>query len=167
MKKKVLTLGLGMGLILGITMSGCGSENEGGAEGAPAGTTEQVEKAEGEGESGANPFGVGPIQEEMNLPSEIDEQLAAKGEEIFKAKCTACHKIEEKYVGPPIKGVTERRRPEWIMNMILAPEKMIQQDPVAKQLVLEYNGAIMANQGLTEEEARAVLEYFRKIDAQS
>ncbi len=166
MKKKVLTLGLGIGLILGITIAGCGGSETG--EGAHAESSQQVKEGSDESsEESANPFGVGPIQEEMKLPATIDEQLAAKGEEIFKAKCTACHKIEEKYIGPPIKGVTEKRRPEWIMNMILAPEKMIQEDPIAKQLVIESNGAIMANQGLTEEEARAVLEYFRKIDAQS
>ncbi len=168
MKKKVLTLGLGMGLILGIAIVGCGGDNEGGtAEGAPAETTQSEAGSEGDSQAEANPFGVGPIQEELNLPATIDEQLAAKGEEIFKAKCTACHKIEEKYIGPAIKGITQKRRPEWIMNMILAPEKMIQEDPIAKQLVIESNGAIMANQGLTEEEARAVLEYFRKIDSQS
>ncbi len=168
MKRKVLTLGLGMGLILGITMAGCGSESDGGtAEGSPAETTQAEASAESDSKVEANPFGVGPIQEELNLPATIDDQLAAKGEEIFKAKCTACHKIDEKYIGPAIRGVTKKRRPEWIMNMILAPEKMIQEDPIAKQLVIESNGAIMSNQGLTEEEARAILEYFRKIDSQS
>jgi hypothetical protein len=36
-------------------------------------------------------------------------------------------------------------------------------DPVARELLIEYNGAPMANQSLTEEEARAILEYFRTI----
>jgi hypothetical protein len=30
-------------------------------------------------------------------------------------------------------------------------------------MIVENNGAIMANQNLTEEEARAVLEYFRTL----
>jgi hypothetical protein len=47
------------------------------------------------------------------------------------------------------------------MNMILNPEEMVQKDPIAKQLLVEYNGAPMANQNLTEDEARAILEYFR------
>lgn len=166
MKWKVLTLGLGIALILGITVAGCGGGNEGGTTGeASSETSQQVESTDKENE--ASPFGVGPIQEEMNLPEEIDEQLAAKGEEIFKSMCTACHKIDEKYIGPAIRGVTEKRRPEWIMNMILAPERMIQEDPIAKQLVIEFNGAVMANQGLSKEEARAILEYFRKLDNQS
>ncbi len=49
------------------------------------------------------------------------------------------------------------------MNMILNPEEMIQKDPIAKKLLMEFNGAPMANQNLTEEQARQVLEYFRTL----
>ena len=67
-------------------------------------------------------------------------------------------------MGPSLGGVTERRSPEWIMNMILSPEKMIKEDPIAKQLMVESNMAMMANQGLNEDEARSILEYFREHD---
>ncbi len=103
--------------------------------------------------------GIGPISS-VSL-GEIDADLAATGEAEFKVKCTACHKISKRHIGPALKGVTERRSPEWIMNMILNPEEMVQKDPIAKQLLIEYNGAPMANQNLSEEEARAILEYFR------
>ena len=83
-----------------------------------------------------------------------------KGKEIFKANCTACHKFEKRVVGPPLAGVTQRRSPEWIMNMILNPENMVANDPDAKALLEEYLSP-MANQNLTEEEARAILELFR------
>jgi mono/diheme cytochrome c family protein len=102
--------------------------------------------------------GVGPITS-VTL-GEIDEALVAKGHEIFKAKCTACHKIKKRYIGPALKGVTQRQSPEWIMNMILNPEKMIVENETAKELLKEFS-APMANQHLTEDEARAVLEYFR------
>jgi hypothetical protein len=49
------------------------------------------------------------------------------------------------------------------MNMILNPDQMVKEDPLAKKLLMEYNGSPMANQNLTEEEARAVVEYFRTI----
>jgi mono/diheme cytochrome c family protein len=105
--------------------------------------------------------GVGPVKS-LDLPEQIDQALAAKGEELFKANCTACHKIEKRLVGPALKGITERRTPEWIMNMILNPENMVNEDPIAKQLLAEYS-APMSNQSLTEEEARAILEYFRTL----
>jgi mono/diheme cytochrome c family protein len=106
--------------------------------------------------------GVGPVKN-LVLPAEIDQELVAKGSEIFIAKCTACHKPDKKYIGPAPAGILERRTPEWIMNMILNPDKMIVENEIAKQLLIEYNGSPMANQNLTEEEARAILEYFRTL----
>jgi hypothetical protein len=40
---------------------------------------------------------------------------------------------------------------------------MVQKDPMAKKLLMEFNGSPMANQNLTEDDARAVLEYFRTL----
>lgn len=109
-----------------------------------------------------NNKGVGPISS-LELKDEIDQQLALHGKEVYEKMCTACHKAEKKFIGPSPKGILERRSPEWIMNMILNPEVMVKEDPLAKDLLMEFNGSPMANQNLTEEEARAVLEYFRTL----
>lgn len=106
--------------------------------------------------------GVGPVKS-VTLAAEIDQDMAAKGKEIYDINCLACHKPDVKFIGPAPKGILDRRAPEWIMNMILNPEKMVKEDPIAKQLLMEYNGSPMANQGLTEDEARAILEYFRTL----
>ena len=103
-------------------------------------------------------LGIGPIKS-ITL-GEIDEAMAAEGKEVFKTKCSACHKISKRFVGPGLAGVTERRSPEWIMNMILNPEEMVKKNPIAIKLLAEYL-APMANQNLTETEARQILEYFR------
>lgn len=102
--------------------------------------------------------GVGPITS-ITL-GEIDQKMADEGKAIFLAKCSACHKISKRVVGPALVAVTTRRTPEWIMNMILNPEKMVAENPTAKALLAEYL-APMANQNLTETEARLILEYFR------
>ena len=106
--------------------------------------------------------GVGPITS-ISLGTEIDQAMAGQGKEIYKKMCTACHRPTKKFIGPAPKGALERRTPEWIMNMILDPEGMVTNDPLAKALLIEFNGSPMANQNLTEEEARAVLEYFRTL----
>jgi hypothetical protein len=49
------------------------------------------------------------------------------------------------------------------MNMILNPQEMVQKDPLANDLLKEFNGSPMSNQGLTEDQARAILEYFRTL----
>lgn len=105
--------------------------------------------------------GVGPIKE-LKLDETINQQLADEGKVVFEQYCTACHKIDERFVGPPLKEITVRRSPEWIMNMILNPEVMVKEDPIAKQLLAEYLSP-MANQNLTEQEARSILEYFRTL----
>mgnify|MGYP001420200365 CR=1 FL=1 len=111
-------------------------------------------------------LGFGPVKS-VTIPQEIDEALAAEGSKHFEAKCTACHKFEEaKYVGPGLLGITKRRKPEWIMNMILNPQEMTQRDPVAKELFATYLTQ-MTNQNVTEPEARSMYEYFRKMDAAS
>ena len=106
--------------------------------------------------------GVGVITS-LDLPDEIDPAMVTKGKEVYDQLCLACHRIGKKFIGPAPNGILERRTPEWVMNMILDPERMVKEDPLAKELLIEFNGSPMANQGLTEEEARAVLEYFRSL----
>ncbi len=106
--------------------------------------------------------GIGPITS-ITLGAEVDQAMATHGEDVYKKMCTACHRADKKFIGPAPTGILERRTPEWVMNMILNPEEMTQKDPLAKELLIEFNGAPMANQHLTEEDARAVLEYFRTL----
>ncbi len=106
--------------------------------------------------------GVGPIKN-IELAA-IDPEMVKRGMELFKTNCSACHKIDKRFIGPSPKGVTQRRSPEWIMNMILEPQMMVEQDRCAKDLLVEFNGAAMANQNMTEEQARDILEYFRTLE---
>ena len=106
--------------------------------------------------------GIGPITS-MTFPDEIDEELVALGEAKFNAICIACHMVDQRMIGPAMEGIYERRSPEWVMNMILNPDGMLKEDPIAKALLKEYNNAIMLNQNLTEDEARAVAEYLRTL----
>jgi cytochrome c len=109
----------------------------------------------------AKDLGVGPIKS-VTLGETVDEALAKTGMEVFEAKCTACHKMGKRFVGPDLTGVTDRREPEWIMNMILNPDVMVVENEAAKALLAEYLSP-MANQSLTEDEARSILEYFRTV----
>ena len=106
--------------------------------------------------------GVGPIKN-LELSATIDQDMVAKGQALFKTNCSACHKVEKRFIGPSPKGIMKRRSPEWIMNMILDPQLMVEQDRCAKDLLVEFNGAAMANQNMTEDQARDILEYFRTL----
>src|SRR5690554_2512505 len=107
-------------------------------------------------------IGVGPVKT-VQLQDELDQGLVDKGLSIFESKCSACHQFEDRYVGPALGGITERRNHVWIMNMIVNPEEMTKKDPIAKQLMADYLTQ-MVNQNVTEEDDRAILEYFRSVD---
>lgn len=110
-----------------------------------------------------NNQGIGPVKNAQVGP--LDEKLAAQGKTIFETKCAACHKFGERYVGPDIAGVTKRRTPSWIMNMILNPAEMTQKDPIAQELLGTFLTQ-MTVQNVTEADSRAILEYFRSKDGQ-
>jgi mono/diheme cytochrome c family protein len=100
----------------------------------------------------------------VELGATLDVAMAAEGEKIQSVKCSACHKLTgEKLVGPGWKGVTERNKPEWIMNFITNPDPMIDKDPKL-QAQLELCLLRMPNQSLTDADARNVLEFMRKND---
>jgi cytochrome c len=141
----------------------CSNEGKNENSKTSAMNTESTEQSQKSSESSVDK-GIGPITQ-VTL-GKIDQAMVAKGKEIFKAQCSACHKITKRVVGPALAGVTERRSPEWIMNMIMNPEEMVAKNEAAKQLLAEYL-APMANQNITKEEARALLEYFRTKTASS
>src|SRR5690606_18420984 len=103
----------------------CGSG--GNERGTTSSTTETVEPevprsiAEGKG--------IGEITE-VNLEDELDPDMVKMGNSIYDMKCSACHKLtDQRVVGPGFAGVTNRRRPEWIMNMITNVDVMLEEDP--------------------------------------
>lgn len=165
MKQLITAIAATVVLLLGGILVGCGGDAEGNA-GLSKGSEPSADAAEPSSEpaaeeaSGGGDIGVGPIKR-VSLGA-VDAALATKGEEIFTSKCAACHKYDERYVGPPLRAVTERRKPEWIMNMIMNPAEMVQKDPAAKQLLAEFMTQ-MPPQNVTEADARALLEHLRKI----
>ena len=106
--------------------------------------------------------GVGKIKN-VTLNPTVDQAMVDRGAALFKTNCTACHKVGKRFIGPSPTGIMKRRSPEWIMNMILDPKLMAEEDQCAKDLLVEFNGAAMANQNLTEAQARDILEYFRTL----
>lgn len=144
---------------LPILLSSCGGDDSSKKE-----IKDPVKKVEKKAEVSGPSYGIGPIAKGgVTLAADVDKTMAEAGKTIYHDKCMACHKPDKKFIGPAPKGILERRTPEWIMNMILNPDQMVKEDATAKALLMEYNGAPMANQNLTEDEARKVLEYFRTL----
>lgn len=157
-------------LLFSVLLVSCGGKEEKKKEGFSVkrqkSTTETVETPADKATKASERIdltnkGIGPVTS-LTL-NDVDEAMAANGKEVYDQMCLACHRIGKKFIGPAPDGILERRTPEWVMNMILNPDQMVKEDPLAKDLLMEFNGSPMANQGLTEEQARAVLEYFRTL----
>lgn len=105
-------------------------------------------------------------ENEIQITHPLNQEWVEHGKRIYELKCQPCHKLtEEKLVGPGWKGVTQRRTPVWIINMICNTEMMLDKDPEAQKL-LELCMVRMPNQNLMLDDARKVLEFQRSNDGE-
>jgi len=144
-----------------LAVAACNSGSDNNSDAASTGTTDNT-GADASGES-TDPKGIGPHQN-VELTHPLDESMVAAGKNVYEVKCQSCHKLsEERLVGPGWKGVTDRRTPEWIMNFTTNTEEMLEKDTAALNM-LEICLVKMPNQGVPENDARALLEFMRKND---
>lgn len=140
-----------------LLLAACGGGSDTGAAGGDATNIAQSETAGLTAEQMEH--GIGPIA--PFDPGPIDAALAERGAELYRMKCSSCHKMDGRYVGPALGNITEERSPAYIMNMILNPQEMITTHPEAKKKFAEFMTP-MPNQSLNEDDARAVLEFLRQ-----
>ena len=142
-------------LVLAFTIFGLLSCNSGKENGEDDEHGERIELTSFE-----QTHGIGPVTEEMNIPDEIDPELVEQGERIYRSRCSSCHRMEDRRVGPPLGTITETRSPEWIMNFTLNPGENVNRHPRGQALLREYLTQ-MNNQNVDEDQVRAILEYLR------
>ena len=103
---------------------------------------------------------------DIAVTNPLNAEWVTGGKNIYELKCQSCHRLtEEKLVGPGWKNVTKRRKPEWIMNMAMNVDMMLETDPEAQKL-LEQCLVRMPNQNLSKEDARRVVEFMRNNDGE-
>lgn len=101
---------------------------------------------------------------DVQLSTPLNADWVAQGKQIYDVKCQSCHKLDDtRVVGPGWKGITQKREPAWIMNMITNVDVMLEQDPEAQKL-LEQCLVRMPNQNISKDEARSILEFMRSND---
>lgn len=140
---------------LAVLYAGCGSD----ASSSAAGSAATVAPAA----TAPDPKGIGEIRN-VHVEESIDEAMSNRGKGIYDMKCSACHLTTDKrVVGPGFSGITNRRAPEWIMNMITNTDVMLDEDPTAQKL-LEECLTRMPNQNVSIGDARDLLEFLRQND---
>ena len=103
---------------------------------------------------------------EITFTNPLNAEWVTTGKGIYELKCQSCHRLtEEKLVGPGWKGVSKKRDPIWITNMIINVEMMLETDAEAQKL-LELCLVRMPNQNITREESRKLIEFMRSNDGE-
>ena len=101
---------------------------------------------------------------DVTLTTPLNQQWVGAGKNMYDVKCQGCHKLtDERVVGPGWSGVTKRREPHWIMNMITNVDMMLESDTEAQKL-LEQCLVRMPNQNISKDESRQILEFMRSND---
>jgi mono/diheme cytochrome c family protein len=89
---------------------------------------------------------------------------AAKGEGIFKSKCTACHKVDQRVVGPALgPQLTSETDDKWLTKWIQNNQALIAaKDPKALKIYNEYNQSSMTVfADLSDGDVANVISYVR------
>jgi mono/diheme cytochrome c family protein len=86
---------------------------------------------------------------------------ADQGKELFDKNCASCHTIGGgDSGGPDLKGVAGKRAADWLVRVIVEPDKLSAgKDPVQLELVKKY-GYEMPNLGVSRDDARKIIAYL-------
>lgn len=86
---------------------------------------------------------------------------ADQGKDLFDKQCAGCHSIGGgDGGGPDLKGVTEKRSAEWLVRLIVEPDKLTSaKDPVQAELVKKF-GFEMPNLGISSDDAKQIVAYL-------
>jgi len=88
----------------------------------------------------------------------------AKGEALFKAKCTSCHKIESRMTGPALgPTITSETDDKWLTKWIQNNQALISaKDPKALKIYNEFNqSAMTVFADLSDGDVANILAYVR------
>ncbi|EPR65241.1 Molybdopterin oxidoreductase subunit, predicted [Cyclobacterium qasimii M12-11B] len=97
------------------------------------------------------------------------EEAISAGQSIFNANCKTCHRLDQKLIGPALRGVTDRRELAWIKQFITNSQVLVQGgDADAVALFKEFNNTVMpAHDFLSDGDLTNLLSYIEfgdKVD---
>lgn len=151
-------LPLTFAFVVAFALSGCGSKEEAEQAASAAPTPADLIASQPE------VHGVEIKTVEITHP--LNQPWVAEGQVVYEGKCLPCHKLTtDRLVGPGWSGVTKRREPLWILNMVTNVDVMLAKDEEAQKL-LELCLVRMPNMNVTPDEARKILEFMRHNDGE-
>jgi len=107
--------------------------------------------------------GVSQIAHADDEPENSSAKFSPEAAATFNKRCTACHTYGKGIkVGPDLKGVTERRKRDWLVRFIHASSSVIQaNDPTATALFAQFKQQRMPDwTDLSEKQINDILDYI-------
>lgn len=89
------------------------------------------------------------------------------GKVLFQQHCAMCHAIARDVVGPMMKGVTKKRKKEWLVEMITnAPQLIGKGDKEAIALYEKWNKTAHPDysETLSREEVLLIIDYLKTVN---
>lgn len=92
----------------------------------------------------------------LTIPANADS-----GKDLFEKQCASCHTIGGgDGGGPDLKGVTEKQTVDWLVRIIVEPDKLTAaKDPHQAELVKKF-GFEMPNLGISSDDAKKIITYL-------
>ncbi|SFT65681.1 Cytochrome c2 [Algoriphagus locisalis] len=94
-----------------------------------------------------------------------DEAVAA-GKTVFNANCKTCHKLDQKLIGPALRGATDRAPVELVKSFIKNSQAVIASgNAYYNDLYKEYNNTVMiSHEFLSDDDLNNLLAYIEYGD---
>jgi cytochrome c oxidase subunit 2 len=113
-----------------------------------------------------------PVKAELKIQksitgSPVSEEKVKAGMELFKGKCSACHTLDAKLIGPALGDVSKRRTHQWLLKWVKNNKKFREneKDADAIKIFEEYNGSVMtAFEDLSDDQINTIIMYTENGD---
>lgn len=99
------------------------------------------------------------------VPAQETPSKTSVGAELFEKECSSCHSIGGgEFVATDLKGITRRRERDWLIGFIQDPSAYFGTDPLAEELLFQYEEMEMPPIPLAREEIERILAYIASFN---
>lgn len=97
------------------------------------------------------------------LSFNIQGQSADEGAKLFKTNCGSCHAIDQKVVGPALKGVHTKYDEAWLLKWIKNSQELIKSGDAKAVKVFEENNKVVmtAFSNFTDEQVKSIIAFVK------
>ncbi len=81
------------------------------------------------------------------------------GQQVFEKNCLVCHSLDQKIIGPALRGIVTRKSKKWFTSWVHHPQKLIDTNEEAAKLYREYMELQHPSFAFTDEQMKALIDF--------